>query len=161
MNWVKLGWIVLNWTRLGWIVLCCIELCCIWGELCRIGLNCVKLDLIWMNLVELDWIKLNEVEFGCILHLRFSLTIQPRSFFCVEGIIVGLPAYILHTDPLLHHGRGLVPNKACIRVQYIRTNICSKDTERMFSSLGLLLTKRILSMTGENINFQIIWMLEG
>ena len=34
-------------------------------------------------------------------------------------------------------------------------NICSKDTERMFSSLGLLLTKRRLSMTGENINIQL------
>ena len=34
-------------------------------------------------------------------------------------------------------------------------NICSKDTERMFSSFGLLLTKRRLSMTGENINIQL------
>ena len=31
-------------------------------------------------------------------------------------------------------------------------NICSKDTETMFSSLELLLTKRRLSMTGENVN---------
>ena len=34
-------------------------------------------------------------------------------------------------------------------------NICSKDSERMFSSLGLLLAKRRLSMTGENINIQL------
>ena len=34
-------------------------------------------------------------------------------------------------------------------------NIYSKDTERTFSSSGLLLTKRILSMTGENINIQL------
>ena len=34
-------------------------------------------------------------------------------------------------------------------------NICSKDTERMFSPLGLLLTQRRLPMTGENINIQL------
>ena len=35
------------------------------------------------------------------------------------------------------------------------TNIRIKDTERMFSPLGLLLTQRRFSMTGENINIQL------
>ena len=50
-----------------------------------------------------------------------------------------------------------------IRFEFVRQsnilfgcpNICSKDTERMFSLLGLLLIKRRLFMTGENINIQL------
>ena len=50
-----------------------------------------------------------------------------------------------------------------IRFEFVRQsnilfgclNVCNKDTERMFSPLGLLLPKRRMSMTGENINIQL------
>ena len=35
------------------------------------------------------------------------------------------------------------------------TNICSRDTERIFSPLELLLTQKGLPMTGKNINIQL------